>query len=619
MLPLPILNTTYSFKRIPGMNFGWPLYSILILGILFSLGLPCMGLSQVQTLEEGSEDTYTFNRMRLKTGSDYFIPSELQPLSRAEVTRWAMSFDGIPGELTVLDRFDLYKIYKNNNEWLEPPGEWEGFSTLRQPIPYRDLEGNELSTGSHVLASYYHDRYVERDQPVLGVFYRTPANFFESRSTNAYLKINPLARIQLAGTEGDDMVLLNQGGLRMRGAVDERIYFETELLATQARFPDYVSRYIDQGAALPGNGWYRAEGESDPGSAPTYTFLNARGFIGFRLTPSVEAQLGHGRHFIGHGLRSLLLSDFSNNYFYLKFDTRVGRFYYRNIFASLSANSPNEMVGLPNTPNKYMAAHYLGMHITSRLSLGLFEATVLNRTGSFEVDYLNPVILYHSIANVNGRSDKVLLGLNADWRPWRNVQFYGQFVADEFSLYEFLRPGRGWWGNQYGVQTGVKWINVAGVDHLDVQAEFNMLRPHTYQDADINSNYTHGNLPLAHPLGANFREVLGVIRYQPARKWTVEGRYFYIRKGADNEGINFGGNLLRNSLSRFQDYNNTLGQGVETDIHSLSLLLSYELFHRFYVDATWLYRNEQSSTISENINYIGGGIRWNLAPLRMEF
>jgi hypothetical protein len=596
-----------------------PSFPVLILGLVMGLIPFSESCGQVQSIEEGSEDAHTFDRIRLKTGSDYFIASELQPLARSEITRWAMSFDGIPGELSVLDRFDLYKIYKNNNEWLEPPGEWEGFSTLRQPIPYRDLEGNDQSTGSHVLASYYHDRYVERDRPILGIFYRTPANLYESPSSNAYLKINPLARIQVAGDEGEGFIMLKQAGLRMRGAVDERIYFETELLASRASFPDYVSRYIDQGKALPGNGWYQSEREMNGRSESPYTFLNARGYIGFRLTPSVEAQIGHGRHFIGHGLRSLLLSNFSNNYFYLKLDTRIGKLYYRNIFASLSAISPNEASLTLNTPNKYMAAHYLGMHITPRLSLGLFEATILNRTGPFALDYLNPVILYHTISKVSGRSDKVLVGLNADWRPWRNVQFYGQFVADEFSLYEIMRPGRGWWGNQYGVQAGFKLIDFVGVDHLDIQAEFNMIRPYTFQDADINSNYTHGNLPLAHPLGANFREVLGVIRYQPARKWTVEGRYFYIRKGADNEGINFGGNLLRSSLSRFQDYNNTLGQGVETNLHSLNLMLSYELFHRFNVDATWQYRKERSLSFTENINYIGGGIRWNLAPLRMDF
>ena len=70
-------------------------------------------------------------------------------------------------------------------------------------------------------------------------------------------------------------------------------------------------------------------------------------------------ELGHGRHFIGNGMRSLLLSDFSNNYFYLKFNTRVWKLNYQNLFAELSAVSANQLPGDLLLNKKYMASHYL--------------------------------------------------------------------------------------------------------------------------------------------------------------------------------------------------------------------------------------------------------------------
>jgi hypothetical protein len=41
------------------------------------------------------------------------------------------------------------------------------------------------------------------------------------------------------------------------------------------------------------------------------------------------------------------------------------------------------------------------------------------------------------------------------------MQFYGQFLLDEFNL-EQIKSGDGWWANKWGLQLGAKYVNAFG-------------------------------------------------------------------------------------------------------------------------------------------------------------
>jgi hypothetical protein len=603
-----------SFYAFPNARFVLKLYWILA-GLMTSVALS----AQVQGLEEGAVEAHTIQRLYIKTNTHGLLTPELHPLSREALAAWAMDFDGMPADLSPVDRRELYRIYKNNNEWLVQPGEWEGFSKQRLPIDFTDWEGNQVRTPSHVHASSLHARYILTDKPVLKYFYRTPAHLFEYQTSSFYIKANPMLNLRVGRDASEGFLFQNQRGVRIRGGVDERVYFASEIIESQARYPEYVRRYTQYHRALPGNGLYKGFNSALFDSQNAYDFLNAQAHIGFRFTPSIHMQFGHGRHFIGHGYRSLLLSDFSNNYLYLKFLTQLGRFYYQNIFAELSAFSANAIRGDNLVPKKYMAAHYLGLHLLPNLSVGLFEAVIFNRSRHFELQYLNPVIFYRSVEHLAGSPDNVLIGLNADWRLLRRFQLYGQFVLDEFKLNELVRNNRGWHGNKFGVQAGVKAVDVAGIRNLDLQAEFNTVRPYTYQHWDSLNNYTHYNMPLAHPLGANFREYISIARYQPAYRWILEGRYIYMQTGRDEGNRNYGSDILRTYRSRVMDFGNRTGQGVDTRIAIVGLHAQYELFHQFYLEMGWFHRREQTPGLERTLQYWNTGIRWNMAERRMDF
>ena len=73
-------------------------------------------------------------------------------------------------------------------------------------------------------------------------------------------------------------------------------------------------------------------------------------------------------------------------------------------------------------------------------------------------------------------------------------------------------------GTQIGYQEGIVFY---GIKNLTLQGEFNTVAPSTYEIKDNSyQNYDHYNQPLAHPLGNNFNEIVGIVNYKYKRLFT---------------------------------------------------------------------------------------------------
>jgi hypothetical protein len=266
--------------------------------------------------------------------------------------------------------------------------------------------------------------------------------------------------------------------------------------------------------------------------------------------------------------------------------------------------------------------HYLSYQVGRNMSIGLFEAVVFNRSRQFEFQYLNPVILYRTVEGMIGSPDNEVLGFNGHWNVFNRVQLYGQLLLDEFVYSQLIHPARkGWWGNKYGLQAGIKYMNAFGVDHLDLQAEWNRVRPYTYSHFDSLNSYTHYNQPLAHPLWANFNEWLSIVRYQPGARWFITARYIHASTG-DNTGTeNWGSNPLLGYGSRVMEYDNTIGQGVHATIDIAGLDASWMVWHNLFVDFKLLIRKKHSAdpARSDNTKVFGIGLRMNMWNNNQDF
>jgi len=171
----------------------------------------------------------------------------------------------------------------------------------------------------------------------------------------------------------------------------------------------------------------------------------------------------------------------------------------------------------------------------------------------------------------------------------------------------------------------LKYINVLGVDHLDAQVEYNRVRPYTYTHNDslstfpsfATASYSHHSQPLAHPLGANFSELVLNMRYRPKQNIFINGRIISAKYGQDPEGRNLGGNILNVTNTPEMIYGNFIGQGIETNLVSFGLDISYHMFHNYFLDLNFLYRKADADLDELDIDtkYIGGGLRVNLGNI----
>jgi hypothetical protein len=311
-----------------------------------------------------------------------------------------------------------------------------------------------------------------------------------------------------------------------------------------------------------------------------------------------------------------------NAYFYLKLNTKIWRFQYQNLFTELNPIGANSLKTEAVLPRKYTAMHYLSYQVNRNISVGLFEAVVFNRSRQFELQYLNPVILYRTVEGMIGSPDNEVLGFTGHFNLFNRVQLYGQVLIDEFVYSQLVHPARkGWWGNKYGLQAGLKYMNALGVDHLDLQLEWNEVRPYTYSHFDSLNSYTHYNQPLAHPLWANFNEWVGILRYQPGPQWFLTARLIHAKTGDNTDTQNWGANPLLQYGSRVMDYGNYIGQGVAATIDLAGLDASWMIWHNLYVDLKLLVRRKKSDdpAKSENTKTFGVGLRMNIWNNNLDF
>ena len=174
---------------------------------------------------------------------------------------------------------------------------------------------------------------------------------------------------------------------------------------------------------------------------------------------------------------------------------------------------------------------------------------------------------------------------------------------------------------------GLKYFEVLGINNLDAQVEYNRVRPFTYshwkelegfEDLTV-SNYSHFNQSLAHPLGANFTELILQVRYQPIQRLLTTARFLNATQGRTAANVNAGEDLLVNNNTRTSDFGQVQNQGLVTRINMLRLRLSYELTTKLYWDAELLLRNETTEVTERNSTYIGTGFRYNIGKNLVDY
>lgn len=543
---------------------------------------PFTALAQSTYLPKDDKAYTLMERMEIKSSKDSFFNfSKTKPFTRLHVINAVNHYLQLNGNnLSRVDAYNAQRVMMDNIEY----------------IPEADR-----------------GKYVSKN-PWFHRFYKTPANLYEVHIKDFDLIVNPAIQVTISKEQNNAQTLyLNTRGLTLRGRIANKIGFEALVTDNQEKDPLWVRDWVTMRKAVPGAGFYKAF------KVGGYDYFDARGAITFNVAKYIDIAFGYDRNFIGNGYRSLFFSDAGNSNLFFKLNTRIWKINYQNLFMELH-NADNQ-IGDHLIGKKYAAMHHLDIAFTKWLNVGLFEGVVFGRKDHFDFGYLNPIIFYRSIELQNGSYDNSVAGLDVKANLKKHVQLYGQLLLDEFLASQILKK-TGYWGNKWAIQLGAKYADAFGISNLDLQVEMNRIRPFTYSHYDSVANFTHYNQPMAHPLGANVQEFIGIARYQPAPKWLAVAKLIYYQQGRDSNAISYGSNIFLINLipPRVGDFGHYIGDGWKTNVFYASFLLSYELRENFFVELNAVYRKQDTKTppiSSKNTSVITFGLRWNMP--RREF
>jgi hypothetical protein len=296
-----------------------------------------------------------------------------------------------------------------------------------------------------------------------------------------------------------------RGGV-VQGKIGKRFQFNTGLYEAQMLGPAYLREYRDSTGILPG--WGRVKSYKEGG----FDYSRSFGRMSVDLMPSIQLAMGYGNHFIGHGYRSLLLTDglMNSPYVELGWRSNDGRFQYHTWYATLQTLERLPQGDTPESLFKRKSGHfhYLSLKPWSWLEIGFFEGMISPLVTDSTIvkrkwNQFQPIIGVNSLIEGWDGSQNVYAGLNLSFQ-FPGALIYGQYMLDDPST------------KRSGFQFGAKSLSLL-IENLDFQIEYNQTGEFSYSARTDLAGLNHFNQPIGHPLGGAVKE------------WVLATSYRYHR------------------------------------------------------------------------------------------
>lgn len=449
-------------------------------------------------------------------------------------------------------------------------------------------------------------------------------NLVAIQGQDYWFTMNPIFDLRLgkADPSTEKYTYVNTRAIQIQGGLGKQFNFTASIYESQGVFADYYNRYANSikpsggnPAIIPGIGIAKGFKENN------FDFPSADANISFVPSKFFNLQLGYSRNFIGDGYRSLLEGDGASPYPFFKINTTFWKIKYTNTYMWLK--DVREEATVDRTyATKFMANHYLSWNVAKRWNLGFFESVVWANTNDrgFDLSFVNPVIFFRSVEfTSSSRSGNAVLGLTTKVKWNNSVNFYAQFLLDEFSLGD-MKAGDKSWKNKYGYQIGAKYYNAFGISNLFLQAEYNRVRPYTYAHSDPLTNYGHNNQSMGHNWGSNFNELTGIARFTKGR-WFANAQLSVGVRGFDfdsgTDALNYGSNIYKDyDENRASETGVTVGQGNKTNMFIADFQAGYLVnpHANLKLFGNLMYRSispktDTSSVFKENTTWFTVGLR----------
>jgi len=582
-------------------NFNVPESAINYKGNIYALfEVDTLGKFKVLYTEAYSDD------LKEETKRVFSLLEKVKPVSyqgRKTFSKYSITIP-IPLERTseITSNQELGLINKKNNQLIEST-EYDSIellpytnaiyrSNLNIPFThanysYFDQNMNVFGTNNHTASKPYSyneiKRYYNFEEQYNSLQIKKDSwfgrklwneNLVAIQGKGYWFTLNPILNLNVGKdfNSNNNYTYTNTRGVSVNGQIGEDLSFSTSIYESQGLFADYYNEYANSikpsggnPAIIPGIGIAKQFKDN------AYDFPLAEANIKYTPNNFVDLQLGYSRNFIGDGYRSLLQGDGTSPYPFFKINTTFWKIKYTNTYMWLKDVRPEVTIDKTYT-TKFMANHYLSWNVSKKLNIGFFESVVWGNDNNrgFDVNFVNPIIFYRAVEfSSSSRSGNALLGLTSKYKYNNNINFYAQFLLDEFSIGDVKAADKSW-RNKFAYQIGAKYFNAFGIDNLTLQLEYNRIRPYVYAHSNVVTNYGHNNQSMGHNWGANASELVAIARYNKGR-FFGQAKVNYGLQGLDyTDGINtnnYGGNIYVNyDDNRPFDKGVTVGQGNKTTV-----------------------------------------------------
>ncbi|TSD67453.1 capsule assembly Wzi family protein [Inquilinus sp. KBS0705] len=429
---------------------------------------------------------------------------------------------------------------------------------------------------------------------------------------------NAIASVRPVGFLFKSALGLNTRGFQFGGTVGTKFSFYTSGYENQGAFADYYTDYARKIRFVPGQAYDRTLTKS----YRDFSYVTA--LLSYTPVKQLNITLGQDKTFIGDGYRSLLLSDNAANYPLLRATAHVGKFQYMMMWAYMQDLLIKKFDTFGSNRRKWALFHYLDYNVNNNLSFGFFNAYIApeaddqGNTRPFDVNFINP-LLFSSKFGPSGQPGNALIGFTGKYKVFDKSAVYAQFIIDRFEGSTFLSGNStNNTNNTNGLQVGIRGADIFAVKNLNYLFEFNTVKPYTYMNGRTLSNYTFYSQPLGDPLGANFRELIGIMNYSVG-KFDFQGQLMYAKYGLDASGDNNGKDLTRPLSPTLTT--STVGQGIGTNLYytegTASYLINAKYNLRFELGA--IYRQEKNDLGDKKAAILTFGLRSTFRSLYHDF
>ncbi len=265
-------------------------------------------------------------------------------------------------------------------------------------------------------------------------------------------------------------------------------------------------------------------------------------------------KLGRSSLSIGDNISgSIILNDDCNEYGFFKWTYQMGDFEIDFADAMLIPDSTRSYLSEDGDhpkdyEDKHLVYHKLSWKPSEKFMMYVGEEVIYSGRGA-DLSYLLPHTFYRVTEHNLRDRDNILIFAGYRYIPKDWMTFYGSFIFDELRKSELTSD---WWGNKYALQTGVSFKSEF-LMKPKLTFEYTAARPWLYTHKIQENKFTHDQISLGHPDGANFVDFTTELNLRICKRIKFDMAYSMVKKGSTGNSALLNYNTRQSDEARWLD------------------------------------------------------------------